>query len=36
MMIYQINQVSVKFDLYDRIKEAQQKDDDTAKNSEKI
>jgi len=36
MMINQINQVSVKFDLFDRIKKAQQKDDQIAKIIEKV
>ena len=31
-----VNQVCVKFDLYDKIKEAQQKDDQTTKNIEKV
>jgi len=30
--ISQINQINTNFDLYDKIKEAQQKDDQTAKN----
>ena len=36
IMISQVNQVCVKFDLYEKIKEAQQRDDQTAKTVEKV
>jgi len=35
MAIGRINQVNIKFDLYDKIKEAQRKDNHTARNIEK-
>ena len=34
--IRQVNQVSISFDLYEEIKEAQQKDDQIAKNIERV
>ena len=36
MRTSQMNQVRVRFDLYDKIKHAQQKDDQIAKNIEKV
>ena len=34
--ISQVNQVSIKFDLHEKIKEAQQKDDQITKNIKKV